>query len=142
MLDALISLCLIVAVLLATLGFWYRARVRRVARWILGTLFIAASSLTLGLVYLSIVTSRQGGGVLILVAMVTGIVAWVFGWFFFAIQDARRYYRQPLEERMAETRRLADEIERTGTPEARDLITRARDAIADPRTYQKDEPDS
>lgn len=106
----LIGFVLVVA--LACLGAWRRAPLRRIARAVLGLLFLLATALALLALYGSIALEAAGGGVLVLFALLLGGIAWVLGMAFFASRDSERYYALPVGEKIAENLRINDRMER------------------------------
>ena len=89
-----------VAILLGALGIYRKSAVRKVARFVLGIFFALAALATLGLLYGSFALTREGGGVLLFLAIPAGIVAWVAGSMFFASVEQESYYAKTVDEKI------------------------------------------
>ncbi|MFM7785370.1 MAG: hypothetical protein ACKPE6_12140 [Gammaproteobacteria bacterium] len=86
--------------------FFPRASIRSVARFVAGGIFFASGLLSAALVVGGIALSAQGGGVMLLFAVVPGVVAWISGSMFFASRRYDALRRLPVEQQQRET--LAD----------------------------------
>ena len=98
--DPLIIIGVFVAILLGALGLYRKSAVRKVARFVLGIFFVLCTLATLGLLYGSFALSRDGGGVLLLLAIPVGIVAWVAGSMFFGSVEHEGYYDKTIDEKI------------------------------------------
>lgn len=100
------ALAIVVFVAVLVGSFFPRARVRTVAQFFGGAVFVLSALAAVAMVVGAVVLESRGGGVLILGAIVPGVVAWISGSLFFASRryDARR--RLPVDEQRRET--LAD----------------------------------
>ncbi len=159
-----------VAVLIA--AFFPRARVRAVAQIVTGTVAFLAGLTTVALVVGGFALEAQGGGVMLLFAVVPALVAWIAGQFFLASRRYSALRRQPVEQQRDETlrefettfegglERLARlraernrittsttrraELDRTIAHEQRvlGLLPALRPAIGDLRNYEQEVADS
>ncbi len=161
---------LVIAVLVAL--FFPRARIRTVAQVLSVVVFVVSGLLTVALVVGSFLLEAQGGGVMLLFAVVPGVIAWVA----FAMFSASRRYsalrQRPVEEQRRQTltdfdatlndglarlARLRAERDRLSTSAARraeldraiareqgvvGLLPVLRPALEDVRTYEQEGTDT
>ena len=108
------------ALLLGALGIYRKSAVRKVARLVLGIFFALAALATLGLLYGSFALSREGGGVLLFLAIPAGVVAWIAGNMFFASVEHESYYDNTVDGKIQHNIGLLD----AGEAQLRESIVR------------------
>lgn len=161
---------LAIVVFLAVLvgAFFPRARVRAVAQFFGGAVFVLSALAAVAMVVGAVVLESRGGGVLILGAIVLAIVAWISGSLFFAsrrygarrqrpVQDQRREavsdFEAALDGGLERLAKLRAERGRLSTSAARraeidraiaheqgmlGLLPRLRPALDDLRNYEQE----
>ena len=96
-----LAIVVFVAVLIG--AFFPRARVRAVAQFFGGAVFVLSALSAVAMVVGGVVLESRGGGVLLLGAVVPGIVAWISGSLFFASRRYGARRRRPVDEQQRET---------------------------------------
>lgn len=85
--------------------FFPRARIRAVAQVVTGGVMVVAGLLAAALVIGSFVLEAQGGGVMLLFAVVPGVIAWIAGSMFSASRRYGALRRHPVGDAPRETLR-------------------------------------
>jgi hypothetical protein len=98
--GSLILAGIVVAIALGAMGFHRRSGVRTASRVILGLLFVVTAVVTAALLYGSVALEDKGGGVLILFAIPTGLVAWFSGYALFAGARHESYFDESVPEKI------------------------------------------
>lgn len=93
---------------LGGLSLYHRVGVRTTARAALGFFLALSISIALALIYASVRLSDRGAGVLVLLAMPVGIVAWILGKVYFASVKSEEYFGLTGNEKIASNLALHD----------------------------------
>lgn len=164
------GLLALVAAVIGVALFVPTARIRAVAQIVSGAVCVVAGLLAAALVVGAFVLEKQGGGVMLLFAVVPGVIAWVAGGMFSASRRYSALRRLPVDEQQRQTladyettfegglarlARLRAERDRFSTSAARraeldrtiaheqgllGLLPLLKPALDDVRTYEQERP--